>query len=143
MVLSSPGVVFAGEALDISSVIAKRLRVLQQAFFARSRVIVRSERRFLDVEDRGHPEGRWQAGEIPVRLAAVYAALLGAAGSLAFFAWPRCGNSRGLRTSCCGLSLAYPQARSSVLDVMSISRASCCGRSPGSSSGGEAISPGL
>src|SRR5918912_2633215 len=116
------GVVFSGEALQLSSVAAALLAFV--AFCALSGAVYAAND-ILDVEeDRKHPTKRLRpvaGNEIPVRAAAVYAALLAAAGlTLAFFV--------GLGVGLAGLAYLALQAvytpvlkHMAILDVMSIS----------------------
>ena len=138
------GVVFAGEAFDVASVVPALLAFV--AFCALSGSVYAAND-VLDVEeDRGHPEKSKRpvaSGEIPVGLAAVYAALLGAIGlSLAFFVAPGVGLA--------GLAYLLLQALYSpilkhvaILDVMSISAGFVIRALAGVAAVGEAISPWL
>src|SRR3954454_10428629 len=116
------GVVFSGEALQASSVLAALLAFV--AFCALSGAVYAAND-VLDVEeDCKHPTKRLRpvaSGEIPIRLAVLYAALLAAAGmALAFFV--------GLGVGLAGLAYLALQAvytlvlkHVAILDVMSIS----------------------
>ena len=116
------GVVFSGDALQVPSVVAALLAFV--AFCALSGAVYATND-ILDVaEDRKHPTKRLRpvaSGEIPVRIAALYAVLLAAGGlALAFFV--------GLGVGLAGLAYLVLQAvytlvlkHVPVLDVMSIS----------------------
>jgi 4-hydroxybenzoate polyprenyltransferase len=116
------GVVFSGEVLQTSSVAAALLAF--GAFCALSGAVYAAND-ILDVaEDRKHPTKRFRpvaSGEIPVRVAALYAVLLAGFGlALAFFV--------GFGVGLAGLAYLILQAvytpvlkHMAVLDVMSIS----------------------
>jgi 4-hydroxybenzoate polyprenyltransferase len=116
------GVVFSGDALQVPSVVAALLAFV--AFCALSGAVYATND-VLDVaEDRKHPTKRLRpvaSGEIPLRIAALYAVLLAAGGlALAFFV--------GLGVGLAGLAYLVLQAVYTlvlkhvvVLDVMSIS----------------------
>ena len=116
------GVVFSGDALQVPSVVAALLAFV--AFCALSGAVYATND-ILDVaEDRKHPTKRLRpvaSGEIPLRIAALYAVLLAAGGlALAFFV--------GLGVGLAGLAYLVLQAVYTlvlkhvvVLDVMSIS----------------------
>jgi 4-hydroxybenzoate polyprenyltransferase len=116
------GVVFSGDALQVPSVVAALLAFV--AFCALSGAVYATND-VLDVaEDRKHPTKRLRpvaSGEIPLRIAALYAVLLSAGGlALAFFV--------GLGVGLAGLAYLVLQAAYTlvlkhvpVLDVMSIS----------------------
>jgi 4-hydroxybenzoate polyprenyltransferase len=116
------GVVFSGEALQASSVVAALLAFV--AFCALSSAVYAAND-VLDVqEDRQHPTKCLRpvaSGEIPVRVAGLYAVLLALGGlALAFFV--------GLGVGLAGLAYLLLQAvytpvlkHMAILDVMSIS----------------------
>jgi 4-hydroxybenzoate polyprenyltransferase len=138
------GVVFSGEALQGASVVAALLAFV--AFCALSGAVYAAND-ILDVmEDRTHPTKRLRpvaSGEIPVRVAAVYAALLALGGlALAFFVDPGVGIA--------GLAYLALQAvyttflkHVAVLDVMSISAGFVLRALAGVAAVGEHISPWL
>ncbi len=138
------GVVFSGEALQASSVGAALLAFV--AFCALSGAVYAANDIFDIAEDRKHPAKRLRpvaSGEIPIRIAAVYAALLAAVGlALAFFVAPGVGLA--------GLAYLILQAVYSpvlkhmvVLDVMSISAGFVIRALAGVAAVGEPISPWL
>ena len=138
------GVVFSGEALQASSVVTALLAFA--AFCALSGAVYAAND-VLDVaEDRKHPTKRLRpvaSGEIPVRVAVVYAALLAVGGlALAF--------SIGSQVGLAGLAYLALQAvytpylkHMAVLDVMSISAGFVIRALAGVAAVGEAISPWL
>ncbi len=138
------GVVFSGEALQAPSVAAALLAFL--AFCALSGAVY-SANDVLDIaEDRKHPTKRSRPianGEISVRVATLYAALLAAAGlTLAFFLGPGVG--------LVGLAYLLLQAvyapilkHVAILDVMSISTGFVLRALAGVAAVGEFISPWL
>lgn len=138
------GVVFAGEAFEVSSLVPALLAFV--AFCALSGSVYAAND-VLDVEeDRGHPEKSKRpvaSGEVPVGLASVYAVLLAAAGlTLAFFIAPGVGLA--------GVAYLLLQALYSpvlkhvaILDVMSISAGFVLRALAGVAAVGEAISPWL
>ena len=138
------GVVFSGEALQGASVMAALSAFV--AFCALSGAVYAAND-ILDVmEDRTHPTKRLRpvaSGEIPVRVAAVYAALLALGGlALAFFVDPGVGIA--------GLAYLALQAvyttflkHVAVLDVMSISAGFVLRALAGVAAVGEHISPWL
>jgi 4-hydroxybenzoate polyprenyltransferase len=138
------GVVFSGEALQLSSVTAALLAFV--AFCALSGAVYAAND-ILDVEeDRKHPTKRLRpvaGNEIPIRAAAVYAALLAAGGlALAFFV--------GLGVGLAGLAYLALQAvytpvlkHMAILDVMSISAGFVIRAFAGAAAVGVLISPWL
>src|SRR5215210_6773407 len=138
------GVVFSGEALQASSVVEALLAFV--AFCALSGAVY-AVNDILDIEeDRKHPTKRYRpvAGEeIPVRAAAVYAALLIVGGlALAFFL--------GFGVGLAGLAYLALQAiytpvlkHVAILDVMSISAGFVLRALAGVAAVGEAVSPWL
>ena len=138
------GVVFSGEALQVSGVVAALLAFV--AFCALSGAVYAAND-VLDVaEDRKHPTKRSRpvaSGEIPVGIAALYAALLAVGGlALAFFVSP------GVVLA--GLAYLVLQAvymsvlkHVPVLDVMSISAGFVIRAFAGVAAVGEPISPWL
>ncbi|MDQ3927258.1 MAG: decaprenyl-phosphate phosphoribosyltransferase [Actinomycetota bacterium] len=138
------GVVFSGEALQASSVVEALLAFV--AFCALSGAVY-AVNDILDIEeDRKHPTKRYRpvAGEeIPVRAAAVYAALLIVGGlALAFFL--------GFGVGLAGLAYLALQAiytlvfkHVAILDVMSISAGFLIRAGAGVAAVGEPISPWL
>jgi 4-hydroxybenzoate polyprenyltransferase len=138
------GVVFSGEALQGPSVVAALLAFV--AFCALSGAVYAANDILDVVEDRTHPTKRLRpvaSGEIPVRVAAVYAALLALGGlALAFFVDPGVGIA--------GLAYLALQAvyttflkHVAVLDVMSISAGFVLRALAGVAAVGEHISPWL
>jgi 4-hydroxybenzoate polyprenyltransferase len=138
------GVVFSGEALQASSVVAALLAFV--AFCALSGAVYAANDILDVVEDRTHPTKRLRpvaSGEIPVRVAAVYAALLALGGlALAFLVDPGVGIA--------GLAYLALQAvyttflkHVAVLDVMSISAGFVLRALAGVAAVGEHISPWL
>ena len=116
------GVIFSGEVLQASSLVATLLAFV--AFCALSGAVYAANDIVDVAEDRKHPAKRLRPvanGEIPVRAAAVYAALLAIGGlALAFFV--------GLGVGLAGLAYLILQTvytpvlkHMVVLDVMSIS----------------------
>jgi 4-hydroxybenzoate polyprenyltransferase len=138
------GVIFSGEVLQTSSVVAALLAFV--AFCALSGGVYAAND-ILDVaEDRKHPTKRLRpvaSGAIPVRTAAVYAALLALGGlALAFFV--------GLGVGLAGLAYLALQAvytpilkHMAVLDVMSISAGFVVRALAGVAAVGSQISPWL
>jgi 4-hydroxybenzoate polyprenyltransferase len=138
------GVIFSGEALQASSVGAVLLAFV--AFCALSGAVYAAND-ILDVEeDRKHPTKRTRpvaSGEIPVRLAVLYAALLALGGlALAFFV--------GLGVGLAGLAYLVLQAiytpvlkHTAILDVMSISAGFVIRALAGVEAVGSPISPWL
>jgi len=138
------GVIFSGEVLQASSVAAALLAFV--AFCALSGAVYAAND-VLDVsEDRKHPTKRSRpvaSGEIPVHVAAVYAALLAVSGSaLAFFV--------GFGVGLAGLAYLILQAiytpvlkHVAVLDVMSISAGFVIRALAGAAAVGVPISPWL
>jgi 4-hydroxybenzoate polyprenyltransferase len=138
------GVVFSGEALQASSLLAALLAFV--AFCALSGAVYAAND-LLDVqEDRKHPTKRLRpvaSGEIPVRVAALYAALLASMGlALAFFV--------GLGVGLAGLAYLALQAvytpllkHEVILDVMSISAGFVIRALAGAAAVGAPISPWL
>jgi 4-hydroxybenzoate polyprenyltransferase len=138
------GVVFSGEALEGPSVVAALLAFV--AFCALSGAVYAANDILDVVEDRTHPTKRLRpvaSGEIPVRVAAVYAALLALGGlALAFLVDPGVGIA--------GLAYLALQAvyttflkHVAVLDVMSISAGFVLRALAGVAAVGEHISPWL
>jgi 4-hydroxybenzoate polyprenyltransferase len=138
------GVVFSGEALQGASVVAALLAFV--AFCALSGAVYAANDILDVVEDRTHPTKRLRpvaSGEIPVRVAAVYAALLALGGlALAFFVDPGVGIA--------GLAYLALQAvyttflkHVAVLDVMSISAGFVLRALAGVAAVGEHVSPWL
>jgi 4-hydroxybenzoate polyprenyltransferase len=138
------GVVFSGEALQGPSVVAALLAFV--AFCALSGAVYAANDILDVVEDRTHPTKRLRpvaSGEIPVRVAAVYAALLALGGlALAFLVDPGVGIA--------GLAYLALQAvyttflkHVAVLDVMSISAGFVLRALAGVAAVGEHISPWL
>ena len=138
------GVVFSGEALQGPSVVAALLAFV--AFCALSGAVYAANDILDVVEDRAHPTKRLRpvaSGEIPVRIAIVYAALLAAGGlTLAFFINPGVGLA-GL--AYLALQAVYTTALKhvAVLDVMSISAGFVLRALAGVAAVGEHISPWL
>jgi 4-hydroxybenzoate polyprenyltransferase len=138
------GVVFSGEALQTSSVVAALLAFV--AFCALSGGVYAAND-ILDIaEDRKHPTKRLRPvanGEISVRVAAVYAALLAIGGlALAFFV--------SLGVGLAGIAYLALQAvytpilkHMAVLDVMSISAGFVIRALAGVAAVGSPISPWL
>jgi 4-hydroxybenzoate polyprenyltransferase len=138
------GVVFSGEALQGPSVVAALLAFV--AFCALSGAVYAANDILDVVEDRTHPTKRLRpvaSGEIPVRVAAVYAALLALGGlTLAFLVDPGVGIA--------GLAYLALQAvyttflkHVAILDVMSISAGFVLRALAGVAAVGEHISPWL
>jgi 4-hydroxybenzoate polyprenyltransferase len=138
------GVVFSGEALQLSSVVAALLAFV--AFCALSGAVYAAND-VLDVEeDRKHPTKRFRpvaGNEIPIRAAAIYAALLASGGlALAFFV--------GLGVGLAGIAYLVLQAvytlvlkHMVILDVMSISAGFLIRALAGVAAVGSQISPWL
>jgi 4-hydroxybenzoate polyprenyltransferase len=138
------GVVFSGEALQLSSVVAALLAFV--AFCALSGAVYAAND-VLDVEeDRKHPTKRFRpvaGNEIPIRAAAIYAALLTLGGlALAFFV--------GLGVGLTGIAYLVLQAvytlvlkHMVILDVMSISAGFLIRALAGVAAVGSQISPWL
>jgi 4-hydroxybenzoate polyprenyltransferase len=138
------GVVFSGEALQLSSVVAALLAFV--AFCALSGAVYAAND-VLDVEeDRKHPTKRFRpvaGNEIPIRAAAIYAALLALGGlALAFFV--------GLGVGLAGIAYLVLQAvytlvlkHMVILDVMSISAGFLIRALAGVAAVGSQISPWL
>ncbi len=138
------GVLFSGEALQASSVVAALLAFV--AFCALSGAVYAAND-VLDVEeDRKHPTKRSRpvaSGEIPVRVAVLYAALLAAGGlTLAFLV--------DLGVGLAGLAYLVLQAvytpvlkHIAILDVMSISAGFVIRAFAGAAAVGVTISPWL
>jgi 4-hydroxybenzoate polyprenyltransferase len=138
------GVVFSGEALQASSVVHALLAFV--AFCALSGAVYAAND-VLDVEeDRKHPTKQFRpvaGNEIPVRAAAVYAALLAVGGlALAFFVGPG--------VALAGLAYLVLQAvytlvlkHVAILDVMSISAGFLIRALAGVAAVGSQISPWL
>lgn len=138
------GVVFSGEALQASSVVAALLAFA--AFCALSGAVYAANDTLDAAEDRQHPTKRLRpvaSKEIPARVAVVYAALLAVGGlALAFSIGPAVGFA--------GLAYLALQAvytpflkHMAVLDVMSISAGFVIRALAGVAAVGEAISPWL
>ncbi|HZG64827.1 MAG TPA: decaprenyl-phosphate phosphoribosyltransferase [Rubrobacteraceae bacterium] len=138
------GVIFAGEALQASSVVAALLAFV--AFCALSGATYAAND-ILDVkEDRGHPTKRLRpvaSGEVPVPLAVTFAVLLAVGGLMLAF-------SVDLWVGIAGLSYLLLQAvytpvlkHIALLDVMSISTGFVLRALAGVAAVGESISPWL
>ena len=138
------GVIFAGEALQASSVVAALLTFV--AFCALSGATYAAND-ILDVkEDRGHPTKRLRpvaSGEVPVPLAIAFAVLLAVGGLILAF-------SVDLWVGIAGLAYLLLQAiytpvlkHVALLDVMSISTGFVIRALAGVAAVGEAISPWL
>jgi 4-hydroxybenzoate polyprenyltransferase len=138
------GVVFSGEALQVPSVVAALLAFV--AFCALSSAVYAANDILDVVEDRTHPTKRLRpvaSGEIPIRVAAVYATLLAVGGlTLAFFINPGVGIA-GL--AYLALQAVYTTVLKHValLDVMSISAGFVLRALAGVAAVGEHISPWL
>ncbi len=138
------GVVFAGEALEASSVVATLLTFV--AFCALSGAVYAANDVLDVVEDRKHPAKRLRpiaSGEVSTRAAVVYAALLVIFGlALSFFV--------GLGVGLTGLAYLALQAlyapllkHIAILDAMSISAGFVLRAFAGVAAVGEPISPWL